>query len=358
MYCVGKKCLLTATVTLNRHPIAGSTQTYQLSQPVVICTTLILSLALLLANVAALRTVYYYLSGQGNGASKTSAIDPQETTTDVALPESNDGNAMKPEASKGWSLALLQRCWPQKWSLFSYGRAVQGLHSQATTGSAADPPSLKDQESPKRIPSSPESPTSQTISTATSQQANLESHSSLSEEPKLPESTENTPSSSQFLFQTPLTIPPLILPDPVAPSSTPNPFATASLTPDAPTREALAKEESGAQLSRKEKKLVHNHKLNAGLKPLPNTYNFDRIAAKIEQGIKPTNGEKKYFKKEKYLRKEREQQDGDAPASLAGNLDAGTASVGSTTDGSVTSDRLIPDGPVIDESSWGEQAAQ
>ncbi|KAI4174798.1 MAG: hypothetical protein LQ348_006306 [Seirophora lacunosa] len=341
MYCIGKKCFLTATVALNRHPIAGSTQTYQLSQPVVIGITLILSVAFLLATVAALWTVYHYLSGQRNRASKTSATDPQETTTDVALPESNGGNAMKPEEPKGWSLAWVQRCWPQDRSLFSDSRALQWLRSQAPTGNAADPPSPGDQESSKRSPSPPESPTSQTVSTANPQQASLGSHSSSSEGPKLPERTENPPSSK-----------------PVAPSSTPNPIATASLTPDAPTRSALAKEKSGEELSRKDKKRVHKHKVNAGLKPPPNTYDFDQIAAKIQQGIKPTNGEKKFFKKERHLRKEREQQDGGVPGSLTGNSDAGTASVGPTTDGSVTSDGLIPDGPVVDEPGSGGQNAQ
>lgn len=199
MYCIGKKCFLTATVALNRHPIAGSTQTYQLSQPVVIGITLILSVAFLLATVAALWTVYHYLSGQRNRASKTSATDPQETTTDVALPESNGGNAMKPEEPKGWSLAWVQRCWPQDRSLFSDSRALQWLRSQAPTGNAADPPSPGDQESSKRSPSPPESPTSQTVSTANPQQASLGSHSSSSEGPKLPERTENPPSSSQSL---------------------------------------------------------------------------------------------------------------------------------------------------------------
>ncbi|KAL8957922.1 MAG: hypothetical protein Q9193_004922 [Seirophora villosa] len=333
MYCIGKKCLLTATVALNRHPIAGSTQTYQLSQPVVICITLILSVAFLLATVAALWTVYHYLSGQRNWAFKTSETDPQETTTDVA--------AMKPEEPKRWSLAWLQRCWPQDLSLFSDGRALQWLRLQATTGNAADPPSRGDQESSKRSPSPPESPTSQTVSTANPQQAHLVSHSSSSERPNLPQRMENPPSSK-----------------PVAPSSTPNPIATASLTPDAPTRRALVKEQSGEELSRKDKKRVHKHKVDAGLKPPPNTFNFDQIAAKIQQGIKPTNGEKKYFKKERHLRKEREQQDGVVPGSLTGNSDAGTASVGPTIDGSVTSDGLIPDGPVVDVPGSGGQNTQ
>ncbi|KAI4287222.1 MAG: hypothetical protein L6R35_003523 [Caloplaca aegaea] len=316
VYCVGKKCVGIATISIQHHPVAGSTQVYQFSKPVICYIASILLMVVMLATITAFWATRRYTSRQGGKKPKSTGTNLQKGPTDIPSPKSRDTNAVNPKESRRWHMPSLGLYGPQNQSLSSSSRTAQGWHSPVTTDNPADPPST----------------------TATSPQANLNSQSSLDEEPKFHESTGNITVSSKTFCDPRSIVPALITPDPDTLSPNLNPVATGPVTPDAATKAALAKEENGEHLAHKEGQSPHDYKIKAGLKQPPNQPSLEAILAKKRRGKTLTPGQRAF------LRKNRPRQDGDVVGSIAGSSDSSTAaSVASTTEGSEL-DELVADG--------------
>ncbi|KAL9016629.1 MAG: hypothetical protein Q9185_006041 [Variospora sp. 1 TL-2023] len=277
-------------------------------------------MVVMLATTTAFWVTRRYTSRQGGSRPKSTGKKPQKGPTDIPWPKSQDTNAVNPKESKRWHVALLGLCWPQNQSSSSSFRTAQGWHSPATTDNPADPPSPKGHGSPKSSWSNAGSPTSRMTTTANSRQANLNSQSSLDEGPKFQDSTGNISTSN-------------------TPSPNLNPVATGSVTPDAATKAALAKEENGEHLAyNKEGQPSHDYKIKASLKQPPNQLSLEAILAKRRSGKTLTPGQRAF------LRKNRPRQVGDVVGSIDGSSDASTAaSVASTAEGSDL-DELVADG--------------
>lgn len=287
VYCVGKKCVGIATISIQHHPVAGSTQIYKFSIPVIFYIASILPMVFMLTTITAFWATRRYISRQGGRRPKSTGTNLQEGPTD----------------------------------------------------NPADPPSPKCHgRPPKPSWTKAGSTTSRMTTTATSRQANLNSQSSLDEGPKFQESTGNMSASSKTFCHPRSIVPALITPDPGTPSPNLNPVATGPVTPDAATKAALAKEENGEHLAHKEGQSPHDYKIKAGLKQPPNQSSLEAILAKRRSGKTLTPGQRAL------LKKNRPRQGGDVVGSSAGSSDASTAaSVASTTEGSDL-DELVADG--------------
>lgn len=244
-YCVGKRCLDIAIISVESDAIAGFTQFYRLSEDVVYLSALIVLLW---------ATVFIF---SNRGSSKRTEKDPQWDASQRPPPKAHDSpNNLDREERHRWSSALRRLLWPGK-SQPLPGTSGPESHSPAAVDSnIGDPP-----PSPRELASS---------------------------------NTDRSGASED----SPLTI---TAPDgqkhPDSRHSGINTHLENKITPDAPTAASLTTADNGEQLSRKDRARLGKHAGAMGLKQRPRSKpSLKAIFAKQATGEKLTRRQKKLLR--------------------------------------------------------------
>ena len=263
-YCVGKRCLDIAIISIESDAIAGSTQSYHLSEDVVCLSALLFSTTILLW-----ATVFIF---RIRGPSKRTEKDHQWNTSQVPPQKAHDStNGIHRQKGYRWSSALRRLLWPRQ-GRSSLSASCPESHSPAAVDSNLGlPPLLRDFASSNtdRSGASEDSPLTATAPNVeeTSHKSSPRSLGGLppQEYPGLPSSIDTHPQNK--------------------------------ITPDATTAAFLTKADNGEQLSRKDRARLGKHASAMGLKQRPSGEpNLKAIFAKQATGEKLTRRQKKLLR--------------------------------------------------------------
>ncbi|KAL8977273.1 MAG: hypothetical protein Q9205_006886 [Flavoplaca limonia] len=293
-YCVGMKCLHIATVVLQQDATLGSTQLYQISEPVLHYIALILSAISVVTVTCAMWMLHHYALGQKVGWSRKIGPDRPERPTDRPVRKSDAALAVN-DIDKKWISSLHGP--PRS----TRGHFQDDRCSPNAMGVAVDP-IVSRTPSPRTASSASDGPLPPSCTpTAASQGTTQKVHLSV-EDPKPQPSVGVFPESKRLLWNS------------AAPTYARTSAKADHVNSDPPNTNSgqirgaftrhpepdalLKKKLDGEHLTHSEKRHLDRYKSGAGSGPPPQRYNREGLLLKKENKLmKLTPGERKFLKR-------------------------------------------------------------